>query len=303
VLVWQTRTVVTASVLLDRDEVEVADVSCRHGRGRGRDGDEAQHHAVVFVRRGCFLRSVDGVEHLLDPTRAYCINPGQQHRYDHPHDRGDDCTAITLQPDALASLWGGDPTLPSEPMPSSPAVDLEHRLLLAAGRRGEDGHELCERAILLTAAALEQTDPRRVAAGRPATVRERRRIADAAHEALAADPDRSLLELAADLGVSAHHLSRIFRAAAGHTLARHRMRLRVRAALERLAGGERSLARLAADLGFADQSHLCRVVRSETGHTPAALRRALRHDPVRAADVRINRAGRCAGRIPPGRGC
>jgi AraC-like DNA-binding protein len=53
------------------------------------------------------------------------------------------------------------------------------------------------------------------------------------------------------------------------------MRLRARAALERLAGGERDLARLAAELGFADQSHLTRVVRSETGRTPAALRRAL----------------------------
>jgi AraC-like DNA-binding protein len=46
-------------------------------------------------------------------------------------------------------------------------------------------------------------------------------------------------------------------------------------ALERLAGGERDLARLAAEVGFADQSHLCRVVRSETGRTPAALRAAL----------------------------
>jgi AraC-like DNA-binding protein len=240
VLVWQTRTVVTASVLLHRDEVEIADVSCRHRCGRGRDGDEAQHHAVVFVRRGCFLRSVDGVEYLLDPTRAYCIHPGQEQRYDHPHDHGDDCTAITLQPGPLTRRSGA--VIPP---------------------------------FLLTAAALEQADPRRVAAGRPATVRERRSLADAAHEALAADPDRSLPELAADLGVSAHHLSRIFRAAAGHTLSRHRMRLRVRAALERLAGGERSLARLAADLGFADQSHLCRVIRSETGHTPSALRRAL----------------------------
>jgi hypothetical protein len=34
-------------------------------------------------------------------------------------------------------------------------------------------------------------------------------------------------------------------------------------------------AELTADLGFADQSHLCRVIRSETGHTPSALRRAL----------------------------
>jgi AraC-like DNA-binding protein len=266
---------VTASVVLHRDEVEIADVCCRHRRGRGRDGDEAQHHAVVFVRRGCFIRSADGVEYLLDPTRAFCISPGQEQRYDHPHDHGDDCTAIKLQPGQLASLGGGDPTLPSEPIPNSPAVDLEHRLLLAASRRGDDAHELTERAILLVAAALEHADPRRVAAARPATVRARRSLADAAHEALAADPGRSLPALAADLGVSAHHLSRIFRAAAGHTLSRHRMRLRVRAALERLAGGERSLARLAADLGFADQSHLCRVIRSETGHTPSALRRAL----------------------------
>lgn len=104
-------------------------------------------------------------------------------------------------------------------MVSPPALDLEHRLLLAASRRGEDAHELTERAILLTAAALEQADPRRVDAGRPATLRTRQSLADASHEALAADPDRSLPELAADLGVSAHHLSRIFRAAAGHALA------------------------------------------------------------------------------------
>ena len=53
------------------------------------------------------------------------------------------------------------------------------------------------------------------------------------------------------------------------------MRLRVRAALDRCAEGERELARLAAELGFADQAHLTRAVRAETGTTPAALRAAL----------------------------
>jgi len=53
------------------------------------------------------------------------------------------------------------------------------------------------------------------------------------------------------------------------------MRLRVRAAMERLASGDRDLARLAAELGFADQSHLCRAVKSETQRTPSALRRLL----------------------------
>jgi AraC-like DNA-binding protein len=84
-----------------------------------------------------------------------------------------------------------------------------------------------------------------------------------------------LLDLARRLHVSPHHLSRVFAAATGVPVARHRRRLRARAALERLAGGETDLARLAADTGFADQSHLCRVLRAETGRTPAALRAAL----------------------------
>jgi AraC-like DNA-binding protein len=53
------------------------------------------------------------------------------------------------------------------------------------------------------------------------------------------------------------------------------MRLRTRAALERLAAGDNDLARLAADLGFTDQSHLCRVVRSESDVPPSVLRRLL----------------------------
>jgi AraC-like DNA-binding protein len=160
-------------------------------------------------------------------------------------------------------------------MPSSPRVDLEHRLLLAAAHRGEPTDALHERALSLVAAALAGVDPARVESGRPATARARRALVDDAREALAADPDRPLADLAATLNVSATHLSRLFRAATGHTIARHRMRLRARAALDRLAGGEQQLARLAADLGFADQSHLCRVIRNETGHTPSSLRRAL----------------------------
>ena len=111
--------------LLDHGGVTLTDVTCRLPTGRGH-AHEAGHHAIVFVRRGCFVRTADATSALLDPTQAYCMNPGQEQRYDHPH-----------------------------------------------------------------------------------------------------------------------------------------------------AGGEQQLARLAADLGFADQSHLCRVIRNETGHTPSSLRRAL----------------------------
>ncbi len=264
-----------ARTLVRRNGVEIADVACRHARGRGHASEHAGVHALVFVRRGCFVRSADGVETLLDPTIAYCMNPGEEQRYDHPHDQGDDCTSLSLAPDLVASLWGGEETLPSVPLPTPPETDLEHRLLLSAGRRGNDPHDLFERAIALTARVLEQIDPLRVAAGRPATTRARRAAADGARELLTADLERSLPDLARALAISPHHLSRVFREAAGHTISRHRMRLRARSALERLAGGERDLAHLAADLGFADQSHLCRVLRRETGRTPSALRHIL----------------------------
>jgi AraC-like DNA-binding protein len=260
--------------LLDHGGLALADVICRHSTGRGHT-NEADHHAIVFVRRGCFVRSADGMSNLLDPTQAYCVNPSQQQRYDHPQAHGDDCTSVRLHPAVLAWLWGDDPTLPSDPVPSAPRIDLEHRLLLAAAHRGETADALHERTLWLVAATLAQVDPARVASGRPSTIRTRRALVEAAREALAADPDRSLADLAATLNVSAYHLSRVFHASVGHTIARHRMRLRVRAALERLAAGQQQLAQVATDVGFVDQSHLCRAIRSETGHTPSSLRRAL----------------------------
>jgi AraC-like DNA-binding protein len=289
--------VLSTRAILKREGVELLDVACRHERGRGRVDEQALGHAIVFVRRGCFVRSADGVETLLDPTVAYCMNPGEEQRYDHPHGHGDDCTAVFLAPGLLASLTGGEEMLPAGPVPTSPEIDLEHRLLLAAGRRDDDPHEVVERAAGLAARALEHADPRRIAARRPATARSWRALADGVREALAEDVDRSLSDLTHAFSVSPHHLSRVFRSVTGHTIARHRLRLRARAALERLSGGERNLARLAADVGFADQSHLCRVVRGETGTTPAVLRRTLMIDAP-AEHRRQTQAGLTASQKP-----
>jgi AraC-like DNA-binding protein len=55
-------------------------------------------------------------------------------------------------------------------------------------------------------------------------------------------------------------------------LTRYRNRVRAARALDRIEAGEPSLAVLAADLGFADQAHLCRTVREHLEHTPTALR-------------------------------
>jgi AraC-like DNA-binding protein len=256
------------------DGIEIADVACAHRAGRGAP-ESADVRALVFVRRGSFIRHADGHHALLDPTCAYAINVGQEHRYDHHNDLGDDCTALYLSAEVVSELWGGSPELPSGPLPAPPDVDLAHRVLLATAKRREDEHEVGERALALAARALAQLDERRVVSGRPATTAARRALVDGVREALADDRERSLPELARELSFSPHHVSRVFRAMTGHTISRHRMRLRTRDALERLAGGERNLALVAAAAGFADESHLSRVMRRETGETPAALRDAL----------------------------
>jgi AraC-like DNA-binding protein len=159
----------------------------------------------------------------------------------------------------------------------TPAAPGEHRQLLTAARRGRDldADELYEHAISLAYTALTQRDPHRSASGRATTQRARRQIVNETRELLANDPNRSLPGLAQALAVSPHHLSRTFRSLTGHTISQHRLLLRVRAASERLNAGERDLARLSADLGFADQSHLSRAIHQQTGHTPSALRQLL----------------------------
>lgn len=218
---------------------------------------------------------VDGDEVVCDPTLAYGSNPGDEERFAHPHSDSDDCTAISFDPSLAALLWGDGGMLPSGPLPTSPHVDLAHRLLLAGARRTVDPDELVESAIATAARAVQAAEPDRVDVGRPTTTRARKALVDAARQALAADPDLSVVQLAQVLAISPHHLSRLFRAATGQAISRHRLRLRTRAALERLADGERHLARVAADAGFADQSHLWRVMQQETGVAPSLLRTLL----------------------------
>jgi AraC-like DNA-binding protein len=274
--VLRTRTVV------DRDGVRIRDVACRDASVRGHVPEQATAHTLVFVRRGCFVRTVEGVDSVCDPTVVYCANPGDEEHFDHPQAGGDDCTAVSFDPGLAASLWGDEARLPSGPLPTSPQLDLEQRLLVSS--RVHDPEALVEGAIALASRALEQKDPTRFTGGRPATARARARVVGDTREALAVEPGLSLPELARAVAVSPHHLSRIFRRATGITITRHRMRLRVRAVLERLADGEHNLARLAADVGLADQSHLCTVMKAETGVAPSSLRELL--GTVRGSDER-----------------
>jgi hypothetical protein len=53
--------------------------------------------------------------------------------------------ASRARAELVASLWGGEEGLPVRAVPTSGALDAEHRLLLATARRPEDPHDIVER--------------------------------------------------------------------------------------------------------------------------------------------------------------
>jgi AraC family transcriptional regulator len=79
--------------------------------------------------------------------------------------------------------------------------------------------------------------------------------------------------LATELGVSPVRLARAFRRMFGESLGTYHRRVRVRRACDRLRARDATLADVALETGFVDQSHFTRVFKRVMGTTPAAYRR------------------------------
>ena len=257
------------------DGFTVADVRCPGGPA-GFDAPEvSRDHMLVAVRRGAFLRRQGGTEVLIDGTVAYLSTPGQAEQYAHPIPGGDVCTGIWFSPSLLATLTGPDPAAAHALLPMDAASEFALRRITALALRGDPDGSLAERVVRFAAALFARGLPERAVSGRPATAAAWRRAVSQAKAALAADPRLGLIALGRVAGCSPHHLSRVFGQLTGASVSQYRNRLRVSLALDRLAQGERDLAALACDLGFADHAHLTRTVRAATGDTPSALRAAL----------------------------
>jgi AraC family transcriptional regulator len=83
-----------------------------------------------------------------------------------------------------------------------------------------------------------------------------------------------LSELAETVGVHPIHLARTFRARHGVSVGEYGRRVRIEWAAAELARGEASLATVATEAGFADQSHFTRLFKRYVGTTPARFRAA-----------------------------
>lgn len=214
---------------------------------------------VWMLTAGCFeLRDRAG-RHAVDPAALFVFGAGHTFTIRHPCG-ADTCVSFSgALPAAIAARGLGA---------RMPSAQAHARLLaeVAAWRRG-GGDELAL-AEALCAAAAPADD-----LARTTTARERE-LADelAYHLRVRFAEPTSLASLASQAGVSVFHACRVFRRVTGAGFHAYRGELRLRHALALLVDGRAPLASVAADAGFASQSHLTNRFRARFGTTPAKMR-------------------------------
>jgi AraC-like DNA-binding protein len=249
---------------------------CTKPRGDWSPPELLDFHGLVLVRRGAFRIRLDKTVDLMGPSMAFFEDPGKELQIQHPTDHGDTTTMFKFTEEAALRLTG-DAEFPSHPVITEGWIDLVHRRLLKDIRTGIDPFEAEEGLARLVGILIESVAPGRFTATRSSTQIKHQRIVDLVREAVYADPANSNLPRLARLsGHSMFHVSRTFRRLTGVSIVAYRNSVRSALALERLEHGESDLAGLAFQLGFTDQAHMTRVIRSQIGVPPSHIRAILR---------------------------
>ncbi len=278
----------TFRVLYDSPILSVRDYCCRTGRGGPAAEEHSGRNNIVLMRHGAFCKHFGRRHVAADVNQAVFFSKGSTYRVSHPADCGDRGTVFASSPDVLNDIVRGlDTSIDDHPERPFPFVTgpCDSNLFWrhhAFVRRLEAGK--CEplwveaTALQLMASVLEAAFLRH---GLP---RQRRRNGTDADHAERAETAKiylasrlgerlTLHDVARAVYASPFHLARVFQQRTGVSLHRYLTRLRLRASLERLAGGANNLTALALELGFSSHSHFADAFHREFGRTPSDVRR------------------------------
>jgi AraC-like DNA-binding protein len=234
-------------------------------------------YVIGCILAGCETWTVRGRRHYAGPGDLAFINPHDVHDgapYGEGYSYRMTYPPVTLVERVAAEVVGragiGTPFFPAPVVHDPNGVALftaAHRLL------EEGGDPLLADELLLRAFAHCLVRHARIVpapAGREkGSVARVKALLGARHA-----EELTLAELAAEAGLSRHHLIRAFRRETGHTPHAYLVDRRIDAAKHLLRRGE-TPADVAAATGFCDQAHLTRAFKARIGVTPGVYRAAV----------------------------
>ncbi len=281
--------------------VTVTDVRCRpHDTCRSSE-ETTSTNDIVFPRGGCFVRHVHRRQTVADANTVLFFRKHEPYRITHPVSGGDDCTCLSFAPDVLADAFktfdSSVANHPDDPFRATRMRSATETFVTLYQLRRTIRHLRCagygSRSLVVDEAAIQlletlarvgaEAKTRSNGPARVTTTHAHRELAENACVVLSdcmCDP-LTLARIARRVHSSPFHLARVFRRMTGLALHRYLTRLRLRAALGRLADGASDLTALALALGFASHSHFSDAFRREFNVTPSAFRLDLRSKHIR----------------------
>ncbi len=246
---------------------------------------------IAFPRAPIGIQHADAEPVLGDANNVILFSVGRPYRRISVEQRGSWTEWIEVRPDVLAEMVREyEPrasATSSAPFQLGRAPTPDHAFLIHRRARenlrsavAADGAELEETALSVAAeivaagfAALgipRRAEPRR-------NSRRQRQIAYDVQALLNHQLERALRlsEISQALDVSPFHLCRVFREQTGLPIHRYRNRLRLRAALERIAEKNTRMLDVALDLGFASEAHFSDAFYAAFGMRPTEYRRSI----------------------------
>ncbi len=242
---------------------------------------------IVFPRTSVTITHAGQQPIVGDPNVVMFYNQGQRYTRGKLSEEGDICDWFGFAPQIVVeALRPVDPRVDDrwdKPFvfshgPSTSHLYLQQRLLVEALSH-EDAPDLFTieekmLAVLQEAVRIRYWRKRSSPQKSPTTQKSHRELVAGAKVILATRYAEalSLEQLAEGLYTSPYHLCRVFRQETGQTIHNYLNQIRLRASLEQVAAGERSLLELSLALGFANHSHFSAAFRRAFGVPPSRLR-------------------------------
>lgn len=244
---------------------------------RSYSGDYRAHshdyHQLILPGSGELELEVGTRSGLIDGTHGVIIVAGERHAY---RGVGDNSLLVVDVPHAATSELSGAARLWDQAQRDpyflvDPGLEHYRRFLAQEMRRGASAPGRCQYWATLLLLSLADRVARPPTA-LPARIRRAVEYIERHH-----GRPVTAREVAAAANLSVSHLHALFRATTGRSVREALTEVRLNRALELLATTENSIAAIAVEVGYADQSALTRSLQRYRGVTPAAYRRQIRN--------------------------